>query len=85
MTVLILFYILDTRVGWFGLYSSRLIGGGVRLRQKRVHLNGTDDNGIYGPGWSEYNTQTNNTSWMYSKLKTKNFLFFSNNLFVCTC
>lgn len=65
-------YIIDDKRGWFGLYNSRLIGGGLRFRQKRVKLNDENDNHNYGPGWTtlDDNVKTNdtiNTPWIYSR------------------
>lgn len=68
---------LDVKKGWIGLYNSRLIGGGIRLRQKRIE-NGILNNANYGPGWTEYiKVDNKSTPWMYSKSLTKNFIFFS--------
>eukprot|EP00102_Acyrthosiphon_pisum_P020398 XP_016657608.1 PREDICTED: polycystic kidney disease and receptor for egg jelly-related protein-like [Acyrthosiphon pisum] len=69
--------------GWFGLYNSRLIGGGVRFRQQRVNSNGENDRRNYGAGWTEYDAArgktTPNNPWIYSKATNlANFLFYEN-------
>jgi len=63
------------------LYNSRLIGGGVRFRQKRVNSNGENDRGNYGAGWTEYDAARGkaipNNPWMYSKATNlANSLFY---------
>ncbi|VVC36593.1 Polycystin cation channel, PKD1/PKD2 [Cinara cedri] len=58
------------KTGWFGLYNSRLIGGGIQITQNRVDRNGENDNKNYGSGWKEYATSTDytiTTSWTYSR------------------
>lgn len=56
-------------MGWFNLYNSRLIGGGIRIVQNRVDQNGTNDNKNYSAGWKEYveGTDVSITSWTYSQ------------------
>ncbi|KAF0751894.1 Uncharacterized protein FWK35_00023182 [Aphis craccivora] len=68
--------------GWFGLYNSRLIGGGVRFRQKRINMNGEIDHRNYGVGWTEYNDKDMpNNPWTYSKpANLRNFLFYENRM-----
>jgi len=68
----------DDKIGWFGLYNSRLVGGGVRLRQKRINMNGEIDHRNYSVGWTEYNDKDMpNNPWTYSKpANLWNFLFY---------
>jgi len=68
----------DDKRGWFGLYNSRLVGGGVRFRQKRVNTNGEIDHGNYGAGWTEYDGKVvSNNPWTYSKpTHLGNFLLY---------
>ncbi|XP_050063461.1 uncharacterized protein LOC126552720 isoform X6 [Aphis gossypii] len=68
--------------GWFGLYNSRLVGGGVRFRQKRINMNGEIDHRNYGAGWTEYNdNDMPNNPWTYSKpANLRNFLFYENRM-----
>lgn len=76
----IIFRIVDKR-GWFGLYNSRLIGGGIRLGQKRLKMNGENDNLNYGTGWTtDYIANTTNgtifTPWTYSQTYVEHASFF---------
>lgn len=68
---------IDNKRGWFGLYNSRLIGGGIRLLQKRIDSYGANDKRNYDPKWKEYTEINDTASWMHSKSHSKNFLFFS--------
>lgn len=67
----------DNKRGWFGLYNSRLIGGGIRLLQKRIDSYGANDKRNYDPKWKEYTEINDTASWMHSKSHSTNFLFFS--------
>lgn len=69
---------LDDKRGWFGLYHSRLIGGGVILKQRRVKSNGENNNESYSSGWTKHvEVDIDTTFWMYFTSYAQDLLFFS--------
>lgn len=64
-------------MGWFGLYNSRLIGGGIMLTQERAGSNDWS----YGSGWTKRNETAVGNSYTttrdFSKSNVQSSFFFS--------
>ncbi|VVC44104.1 Polycystin cation channel, PKD1/PKD2 [Cinara cedri] len=60
----------NNRRGWYNLYNSKLINGGIRLLQNRITTVNTlkIDVGNYKEGWKEISKMNNITAWMYRSI-----------------
>lgn len=57
--------------GWSNHYNSKLINGGIRLKQNRIKADGigwSSDMGNYDVGWIKTNELNNNSAWTYSSI-----------------
>lgn len=67
----------DNPRGWNNLYNSKIINGGIRLKQKRVRIDDVRwkiDTGYYNQGWIKTNVFEKKSAWVYrSEPVTKYF------------
>lgn len=74
----------DNLRGWNNLYNSKIINGGIRLKQKRVRIDDVGwktDTGDYNEGWIKTNVFEHKSAWVYrSESVTK---YFSLCMYYC--
>lgn len=71
--------------GWYALYNSKILNGGIRIRQNRIKkekLEWVSDTSSYGQGWrKKSNDENEKSSWHHQSIENRpNFPFTRKDL-----
>jgi len=63
--------LIDNARGWCSFYNSKLVNGGIRLKQNRItekNLRWESDTGSYKEKWTKTTKIKNATAWVYRSI-----------------